>query len=186
MGPERAQQSPAIPLAGYHGRRAIAALQKRRFRGKTNGGLCLVFQPGHNRRPAGYQSEIAGLVLIHGGGGKAFREWVEKWANEGYAAIAMDLSGNGPDGQKVEQPGPEQSNENKFQRIEKGNLKNVWTYHAVASSILAHSLLLSFPEIDPLRTGVTGISWGGYLTCLVASLDNRFIRRRPGLRMRFL
>lgn len=129
-------------------------------------------------RPAGSQ-KFPGLVLIHGGGGKAFREWVEKWANEGYAAIAMDLSGNGADGRKVAQPGPEQSNENKFQKIEKGNLKNVWTYHAVASSILAHSLLLSFPEIDPLRTGVTGISWGGYLTCIVASLDNRFIAAAP-------
>lgn len=129
-------------------------------------------------RPATNQ-KFPGLVLIHGGGGKAFREWVEKWANEGYAAIAMDLSGNGADGQKVEQPGPEQSNENKFQKIQKGNLKNVWTYHAVASSILAHSLLLSFPEIDPLRTGLTGISWGGYLTCLVASLDSRFIAAAP-------
>jgi dienelactone hydrolase len=129
-------------------------------------------------RPATKQ-KFPGLVLIHGGGGKAFREWVEKWANEGYAAIAMDLSGNGADGQKVELPGPEQSNENKFQKIEKGNIRDVWTYHAVASSILAHSLLLSFPEIDPLRTGVTGISWGGYLTCLVASLDNRFIAAAP-------
>lgn len=123
--------------------------------------------------------KFPGLVLIHGGGGKAFKEWVEKWANEGYAAIAMDLSGNGADGQKIAQPGPEQSSENKFQKIEKGNLKNVWTYHAVASGILAHSLLLSFPEIDPLRTGVTGISWGGYLTCLVASLDSRFIAAAP-------
>ncbi|OJV15447.1 MAG: hypothetical protein BGO21_31130 [Dyadobacter sp. 50-39] len=129
-------------------------------------------------RPAS-NKKFPGLVLIHGGGGKAFREWVEKWANDGYAAIAMDLSGNGADDKKVDQPGPDQSNENKFQKMEKGNLKNVWTYHAVASSILAHSLLLSFPEIDPLRTGVTGISWGGYLTCLVASLDSRFIAAAP-------
>ncbi|WP_169409416.1 alpha/beta hydrolase family protein [Dyadobacter beijingensis] len=129
-------------------------------------------------KPGGKQ-KFPGLVLIHGGGGKAFREWVEKWAREGYAAIAMDLSGNGPDGQKVAHPGPEQSNDNKFQKIEQGNLRDVWSYHAVASSILAHSLLLSFPEIDPIRTGVTGISWGGYLTCIVASLDNRFIAAAP-------
>ncbi|MCF0070990.1 alpha/beta fold hydrolase [Dyadobacter sp. CY261] len=129
-------------------------------------------------KPASKQ-KFPGLVLIHGGGGKAFREWVEKWAKEGYAAIAMDLSGNGPDGQKVAHPGPEQSNDNKFKKIEKSNLRDVWTYHAVASSILAHSLLLSFPEIDPIKTGVTGISWGGYLTCMVASLDNRFIAAAP-------
>ncbi|RZJ82760.1 MAG: acylamino acid-releasing protein, partial [Chryseobacterium sp.] len=39
---------------------------------------------------------------------------------------------------------------------------------------LAHSLLLSFPEVDPVHTGITGISWGGYLTCIAAGLDTRF------------
>jgi dienelactone hydrolase len=38
----------------------------------------------------------------------------------------------------------------------------------------AHSLLRSFPEVDAERTAVTGISWGGYTTCLAASLDDRF------------
>ena len=46
-----------------------------------------------------------------------------------------------------------------------------WTYHAVADVILAHSLLRSLPEVDADRTGVTGISWGGYLTCIVAGVD---------------
>ncbi len=49
-----------------------------------------------------------------------------------------------------------------------------WTYHAVADAILAHSLLLSLPEVDASRTGLTGISWGGYLTCIVAGVDQRF------------
>jgi len=49
-----------------------------------------------------------------------------------------------------------------------------WTYHAVANVILAHSLIRSFKEVDTGRTAVTGISWGGYLTCIVAGLDNRF------------
>jgi PhoPQ-activated pathogenicity-related protein len=38
----------------------------------------------------------------------------------------------------------------------------------------AHTLLRSFPEVDAEHTAVTGISWGGYTTCLVASLDDRF------------
>lgn len=120
------------------------------------------------------KKKFPGIVLIHGGGGTAFREWVEKWAAEGYAAIAMDLSGNGKNGQKIAQPGPDQSEFYKFGKIETGDLKDVWTYHSVASAILAHSFLLNRPEVDPTRTAVTGISWGGYLTCLVASLDNRF------------
>jgi dienelactone hydrolase len=49
-----------------------------------------------------------------------------------------------------------------------------WTYHAVANVILSHSLLRSFPEVDSSRTALTGISWGGYLTCIVSGLDNRF------------
>ena len=39
---------------------------------------------------------------------------------------------------------------------------------------LAHSLIRSFPEIDAEKTGVTGISWGGYLTSIVAGVDSRF------------
>ena len=32
----------------------------------------------------------------------------------------------------------------------------------------------SLPEVDASNVGITGISWGGYLTCLAASIDPRF------------
>lgn len=125
-------------------------------------------------------NKFPAVVLVHGGGnGKAYKEWVEKWADNGYAAIAMDLSGNGPDGKKVTYPGPEDNGHNKFGIIEARNIKNVWSYHAVASVVLAHSLLLSLPEVDDNKTAITGISWGGYLTEIVASLDNRFEAAAP-------
>ncbi|GAB3263968.1 hypothetical protein GCM10027347_30780 [Larkinella harenae] len=120
-----------------------------------------------------------GVVLIHGGGGKAFKEWVEKWAADGYAAIAMDLAGKDDSSQKLPQGGPDQGDVDKFFKLEKANLNDMWTYQAVSSAILAHSLLLSLPEVDASRTAVTGISWGGYLTCLVGSLDNRFKAAAP-------
>jgi cephalosporin-C deacetylase-like acetyl esterase len=126
-----------------------------------------------NGRPPGHK-KFPGVVLVHGGGGKAFKEWVEKWAAKGYAAVAMDLSGNDNEGKKLLHPGPDQDDPFKFQSIAKGNLKNMWTYHAISSVILAHSLLLNLPEVDPNRTGITGISWGGYLTCIAAGLDTRF------------
>lgn len=53
-------------------------------------------------------------------------------------------------------------------------LTDQWTYHAVAVSIEAHSFLRVQPGVDSKRVGVTGISWGGYLTSIVASLDHRF------------
>ena len=113
------------------------------------------------------------VVLVHGGGGTAFREWVQLWAKRGYAAIAMDLAGCGPDRKRLPDGGPGQSDQEKFGAIDQP-VENHWTYHAVANVILAHSLIRSFKEVDASRTAVTGISWGGYLTCIVAGLDNRF------------
>ena len=52
--------------------------------------------------------------------------------------------------------------------------RDQWTYHAVAAGIIAHSLLRSRPEVDAERIGLTGISWGGYLACIVAGVDHRF------------
>lgn len=123
-------------------------------------------------RPAGGQGPLPAVVLVHGGGGKAFREWAEHWANCGYVALAMDLSGNGPTG-RLPDGGPDQSDETKFRNFTANDITNMWTYHAVANVIRGHSLLASLPEVDPSRVAITGISWGGYLTCIVAGLDHR-------------
>ncbi len=123
------------------------------------------------------------VVLVHGGGGTAFREWAELWARRGYAAIAMDLAGYRPhedmnphqreNRTRLPDGGPDQGDDEKFGSIDKPPAEQ-WPYHAVANVILAHSLLRSFDEVDATRTAVTGISWGGYLTCIVAGVDTRF------------
>lgn len=115
-----------------------------------------------------------GMVLVHGGGGKAFPEWAALWARRGYAAIAMDLGGCGPDGQRLPDGMPGQGDEIKFRPFAEGEAASMWTYHAVAAVIRGHSLLRACKEVDPQRTGVTGISWGGYLTCIAAGIDDRF------------
>jgi alpha-beta hydrolase superfamily lysophospholipase len=125
-------------------------------------------------RPAdskGIQSPA--MVLVHGGGGKAFKDWANHWAKRGYVALAMDLSGNGPEG-RLPDGGPDQSDAVKFRDFSEAEAPDMWTYHAVAAIVRGHSLLRSLPEVDPDRTGITGISWGGYLTCLVAGIDARF------------
>lgn len=113
------------------------------------------------------------VVLVHGGGGKAYKEWATLWAKRGYAAIAMDLAGYGPDGKRLERGGPDQWNIGKFLNIDSSR-NTQWVYHAVANVILAHSLVNSFKEVDASRSAITGISWGGFLTCIIAGLDNRF------------
>lgn len=114
-----------------------------------------------------------GIVLVHGGGGTAFANWAMLWAKRGYAAIAMDLAGCGEGRKRLADGGPKQGHTEKFSTIDEP-LENQWTYHAVANVVRGHSLLRSLDGVDADRTALTGISWGGYLTCIVAGLDDRF------------
>lgn len=121
------------------------------------------------------------MVLLHGGGGTAFDEWVRIWNRRGYAAITFDQCGCVPerfqpvDGQPHERhgsggpPGWDAS----FDQIG-GGVEMQWQYHAVAAAMRAHSLLAANPAVDENRIGLTGISWGGYLACLVAAVDKRY------------
>ena len=120
--------------------------------------------------------KVPGMVLIHGGGGTAFDEWVRLWVKRGYAAIALDTCGQIPVGKYADwvqdsEGGPH--GWGGFDQVDAPR-EDQWTSQAVAKTVLAHSLLRSLPQVDPERTGVTGISWGGYLTCIVAGVDPRF------------
>lgn len=146
---------------------------------------------GVNYKPG---TKFPGVVLIHGGGGTAFADWVHLWAKRGYAAIAMDLSGSRPPDPvfdsktgapvghqsdsklrtRLPNGGPMHGHPEKFDCVLTPDTSDDWPFHAAASVMRAHTLLRSFAEVDAEHTAVTGISWGGYTTCLVASLDDRF------------
>ncbi len=153
------------------------------YRGQPTQIFAYYASPGTLAGDAALDQDLPAVVLLHGGGGTAFREWAELWAQRGYAAIAMDLAGHRPiEGQnaharenrvRLAQGGPNQSDEEKFGSIDEDPSEQ-WSYHAVAAAIRAHSLIRSFQGIDANRTAVTGISWGGYLTCIVAGVDHRF------------
>lgn len=123
-------------------------------------------------RPATGDGPFPAMLLVHGGGGKAFREWAEHWAQRGYVALAMDLAGHGPAG-RLPDGGPEQDDQNKFRDFTAADASQMWSYHAVAAVLRGHSLLAAQSEVDRHRIGITGISWGGYLTCIVAGIDDR-------------
>jgi len=143
------------------------------YKGKPTRVFAYYATPGTLAGDRSKDKNLPAMVLVHGGGGKAFDAWARLWAKRGYAAIAMDLGGCGPGKKRLEDGGPDQGDKTKFGAIA-GPAKDQWTYHAVANVILAHSLIQSLPEVDADRTALTGISWGGYLTCIVAGLDNRF------------
>lgn len=136
------------------------------YKGNPTEVLAYIGIPEHS------EGTVPGMVCVHGGGGTAFRQWVELWVARGYAAIAMDLSGRDGEKNRLPNGGPEQDHEAKFNTsVEWGDL---WTYHAVAAVLRAHTILRGLQQVDEERTGITGISWGGYTTCIAAGVDPRF------------
>ncbi len=129
------------------------------------------------------------VVLIHGGGGHAFHDWVTAWTDKGYVAIAMDNTGFFPNGPSAN---PYQGTdwkwglsrnpdfkENGYTNVmqtdhfaSSGNpVEEQWMYHAVVQAILAHNLLAADPMVDAGKIGITGISWGSVVTSLTIGYD---------------
>ena len=124
-------------------------------------------------------NKFPGVVLISGGNQPAFKEWVERWAHEGYAAITCDYGNT--KGVEGRGPAPQTLEENLaliYDSIASGP-RAVRAYRTSSIAMLAHTLLLSFPEVEKNKTAVTGISWGGFQTCIVSGIDNRFKAAAP-------
>ena len=131
------------------------------------------------------ENPVPGIVLVHGGGGTAFFQWVSYWVKRGYAAIAMDTDGNMPVETSL-------MNNNKHIASIKNHgpantafadwnkpIEEQWAYHATAAVIVSNSFLRSFEGVDPNRIGITGISYGSFLTCQAIAYDDRFSFAMP-------
>lgn len=135
--------------------------------------------------------KVPGVVLVHGGGGHAYAEWVKIWNDRGYAAIAIDLRGGLPADDKKGLVGAEVQRDENFVQFDGSDgyfsgpdgyavyddeteIENVWLYRAVANTILAHNILLNDSRIDSEKIGITGISWGGVTVSQVIAHDKRF------------
>jgi cephalosporin-C deacetylase-like acetyl esterase len=123
------------------------------------------------------EGKVPAMVLVHGGGGTAFADWAKLWTSRGYAAIAMDLCGSVP--RKLPKGGWERHPHGGppgwggFDRIDDPD-RDQWTWQAQAAIARGHSLLRAQEGVDPDRVGITGISWGGYLTCIAVAIDPRY------------
>ena len=132
--------------------------------------------------PAKREGKVPAMVLVHGGGGTAYKEWVQKWNAQGFAAISIAVEGQTDADEKKEPKGRPVWARHTFSGPARDGtfadtklpLKEQWMYHALADTMLANSLLRSLPEVDPSKIGVMGISWGGVITSTVIGLDPRF------------
>ena len=130
---------------------------------------------------------VPGVVLVHGGGGTAFSDWVKMWNDKGYAAIAIDTEGKIPTAsanlssvsnvsfESIKHHGPSNTNYSDY-----ANPANEqFLYHAVAGTIVANSFLASLEQVDSTKIGLTGISWGGVIATNAAAYDDRFAFAAP-------
>ena len=133
--------------------------------------------------PQDLTEPVPGIVLVHGGGGTAFVDWVARWTEAGFAALSIAVEGQTDQRAEGGEPatgtgwirhawaGPER--QGIYHDLEEP-IADQWMYHAVADTILANSLLRSQPEVDSEHVGIMGISWGGVITATVMGLDPRF------------
>jgi dienelactone hydrolase len=128
-------------------------------------------------------NKVPGIVLVHGGGGTAFKDWVQKWTAHGYAAISIGVEGQidvrstaeekkkGTHWKPHSHAGPGRVG---IYHDSNKPFKAQWMYHAVAQTILANSLMRALEQVDAEKVGLMGISWGGVITSTVIGIDQRF------------
>lgn len=121
------------------------------------------------------------VILVHGGNGEVFPDWVRWWNKRGYVALAFDTYSNqlsktyakevNDEGGVPERNGPLNDSVD--------DIFNSWTYHVVASIILSNNILRARKDVNPELICLTGISWGGVATCFASGVDKRFACYAP-------
>jgi dienelactone hydrolase len=125
--------------------------------------------------------KFPGILVIHAGDGNAenVRGVVERFARKGYVAFACDMAGfcnttttpysSGPWKSKIaHDEGPRFNIANGVQGSS--------LVDAEVAGIEAFNLLRSQPNVDAHKMGITGYSWGGYSTTMLAGLLGNKVR----------
>ena len=132
---------------------------------------------------ASEENPVPAVVCVHGGQGVAFSDWVKLWNDKGYAAIAMTLTGDGPESSPLSGVSGSLVSDNLHpyagqhcwgEAAFRADYENAAMYQNVLNVIRAHNVLRSYPGVDENNIGITGISWGGVTTTTVIGVDNRF------------
>ncbi len=142
---------------------------------------------------ASAENPVPAIVLVHGGGGHPYMEWVRLWNEKGYAAIAMETTGCYPSNANVGVTEGKDPNGSyvyglteDFAEEGYGNapgrtypttyteVQDQWAYHGLSQVILAGNILRQDERVDSDNIGITGISWGGTMVAQVIGYDNRF------------
>lgn len=137
--------------------------------------------------PSIKKDKYPGILLLHGGAGSAYYEWVEKWVEKGYVALAIDLEGHVPNkGATLHSSPLELYHESEYEAPHNSNLEDeneditkTWLYYACKTAIIANSYLHSLEYVNKYQIGVSGVSWGGFIASVITGYDDRFAFSLP-------
>lgn len=137
--------------------------------------------------PSVKKDKYPAVLLLHGGGGTAYYEWVREWANRGYIALALDLEGHTPKENGTLTSAPNELYEkspyvapyNQNLADENADLSKTWLYYACKTAIIGNSFLHNLDKVDKNKIGVCGVSWGGFITSIITGYDDRFAFSLP-------
>jgi dienelactone hydrolase len=114
------------------------------------------------------------LLVFHGGSSCAgdVEGFVRRYAGLGYVAMAVDLPGICDPAKAVLSAGPWREkfghSDARFDVV--GGPDSSTLVDALAAALQAFNYLQQVPDVDSSRMGLTGFSWGGYTTTMLAGL----------------
>ncbi|MBE6701518.1 MAG: hypothetical protein E7582_06510 [Ruminococcaceae bacterium] len=151
---------------------------------------------------ASADNPVPAMVLVHGGGGMPYAEWVKLWNDRGYAAIAYSSENEFPnkvgaayrEGLKQEEVDfalatftrsmgafaeegyilPPTCPGTQPSSTTYSEVDTQWPYFTNGAAILAHNILRNDERVDNSKIGITGLSWGGTVVSQVIGYDTRY------------
>ena len=117
-----------------------------------------------------------GILVCHGGGGYAEQVAPQAigWAQKGYVSVCQDEPGIYT-ASKGDSSGPNSDpGASTFKYA--GDIRDSALYDGVCAALRGLALLRSQPDVDKSRVGVTGGSWGGYMTTMVCGLAGERVK----------
>jgi len=121
--------------------------------------------------PAGRRGPVPGVLYVHGASGYATIERVLACGAHGMAGLSIDLPGKGDGRERSRSTGPDMTVRQLFTVLPR--LEDNYLYNAALACMRGITFLRTREEVDPDRITMMGVSWGGYTTLLVSSLDER-------------
>lgn len=119
------------------------------------------------------EEEVPGILLIHGGGGTAYTQWVNRWVRRGYAALAIDIEGSAGCYRCDKYRGTGLTRTGDFDDTDRPAEEH-WMYRVIQGAIAAEHFLSGHLRVKQEQIGVMGISWGGLAAANLITYSREF------------